>query len=431
MSFLKTKASQRPIGGTAGGLRHALSRVYPLRHEPDATTTKQRAERVGAIERPVTASKLLVVATEDWFILSHFMPLVARACADGYQPVLAARLSAAAQRLTAQGVALRPLASLRTGLSPFAIGAQAQAVRTILAEEKPAVVHAIGLKPCLLAALAADAAPRAGFVFAVIGMGYLACSRAPAQVLLRRALTSLLAQRAEALGARLVFENMHDRREFLKRGVPLEHTLLSPGAGVDPARYVVRPEPPSPPYRVGFAARLVKSKGVEVALGAIAVLRARGAPVVLSIAGAPDPDNPASFTETDLAAWCADGVKCLGWTTDMPAFWANTHVAIVPSLGGDGLPKTLLEAAACGRATVTTDVPGCRDFMRDGELGFITKRGDADALARAVERFIGDPELRARLGAAARREVEAKYTSGQMADVMSVAWAGARRRHMA
>jgi len=368
------------------------------------------------------ARKLLFVATEDWFVRSHFLPLIRAAAEMGFEPLVAARMTDAGAEIEAAGAALRPLSGQRGGYHPAHLWSQARELRALFAHEQPALIHAIALKPSFLCALAASAAPKAGLVLAITGFGYLASRNAMLKAG-RAAAVSFIAHFARGKRTRLVFENEHDRRKFEKRGAPGAHMFVVPGAGVDASRFDPLSEAPTPPVRIGIASRLLRSKGLDTAIEAFSLARARNPAIELVIAGAPDPENPASFTASDVAAWSRQpGVRCIGWTSDIPGFWSDKHIAVVPSLGGEGLPKSMLEAAACRRAIITTDAPGCRDFVRDNENGVLTLRGDAHGLAQAMAQLAADAGLRARLAAQARRDVEAGYTIAHVAEAMGRAW---------
>lgn len=134
-----------------------------------------------------------------------------------------------------------------------------------------------------------------------------------------------------------------------------------------------------------MVARMIRSKGVDLAVAALGQAHALGIDATLSIAGAPDPGNPRSYDAAELAAFAATpGVRMLGARDDIPALLAAAHLIVLPSRGGEGLPKALLEAAAAGRPAIVTDVPGCRDFVRPGKTGWVVPAGDVEALASAI-----------------------------------------------
>ena len=193
--------------------------------------------------------------------------------------------------------------------------------------------------------------------------------------------------------------------------VPLVLLVILGGAGIDPEALKAAPLPAQPPLKVAIVARMLWSKGIDVAVEAVRAARAQGAAVELSLYGAPDPANPKSIPEETLKAWAAEpGIAWHGRTEDVAAVWRDHHVACLPSRGGEGLPRTLLEAAACGRAIVTTDVPGCRTLVRDGTEGRLVPAGDAAGLAEALSDLSRRPDLVARMGAAARARVLDGFT---------------------
>src|SRR5262249_51494740 len=149
-----------------------------------------------------------------------------------------------------------------------------------------------------------------------------------------------------------------------------DRVALMPGAGVNTDVFTPQPPPADEPIVVGVVARLIRSKGIDLAVEAVKRLRATGMNIVLRIAGGVEAQNPEHVSDGEIAAWRATGgVELLDRISDVPAFWAGVHIACLPSRGGEGLPRSLLEAAACGRPIVTTDVPGCRDFIGDSGAG--------------------------------------------------------------
>jgi glycosyltransferase involved in cell wall biosynthesis len=127
--------------------------------------------------------------------------------------------------------------------------------------------------------------------------------------------------------------------------------------------------------------------------------------VRLLLVGTPDPENPTSVSEAELRRWAAEpGIQWRGEVADIRLVWAEAHIAVLPSRR-EGLPKSLLEAAACGRALVATDVPGCREIARAGENALLVPPDDPAALAQALETLATDPALRGRFAAASRHLV--------------------------
>lgn len=160
---------------------------------------------------------------------------------------------------------------------------------------------------------------------------------------------------------------------------------------------------------------MIEPKGIAEAVEAVRRARARGAQIELDLFGEPDPANPHSIAETTLRAWSAEpGVCWRGRTDDVARVWREHHVALYLSYYREGVPRALIEAAASGRPIVTTDMPGCRELVRDGREGFLVRPGDVDAAADALVRLAADPILRARLGEAANAHFQELYTEASV-----------------
>jgi glycosyltransferase involved in cell wall biosynthesis len=161
---------------------------------------------------------------------------------------------------------------------------------------------------------------------------------------------------------------------------------------------------------------MLREKGVLDAVAAIGLLRARGLPIELKLAGPMDPDNRGSLSAEMLALLTEQpGVEWLGPVEDVRAVWQRAAIAVLPSTYGEGVPKSLLEAAACARPIVATDVPGCREVVRPGETGILVRPHDINALADAIATLAGDPVLRRAMGRAGRELIEREFAEGLVA----------------
>ncbi|MNV41721.1 N,N'-diacetylbacillosaminyl-diphospho-undecaprenol alpha-1,3-N-acetylgalactosaminyltransferase [compost metagenome] len=216
----------------------------------------------------------------------------------------------------------------------------------------------------------------------------------------------------------MIFQNANDRDLLKSLGaVRDEQVVMIRGAGVDLDAYRASPEPPAPPVVVTMVARLLRDKGVREFVEAAAMLRARGVPVTMQLVGGLDAGNPASATQQEVDAWQRDGaVQALGERSDIAELYAASHIAVLPSYR-EGLPKSLIEAAACGRAVVTTDVPGCRDAIEPSQTGLLVTVRDAQSLADAIARLAEDAALRQRMGAAGRALAESEFDIKRVARV--------------
>jgi glycosyltransferase involved in cell wall biosynthesis len=208
---------------------------------------------------------------------------------------------------------------------------------------------------------------------------------------------------------RVIVQNADDH-DSLARAASLqgEKVVMIPGCGVDLSAFTPAPPPPGVPVIV-MAARLLRDKGVHEFVAAARILKARGSRARFLLVGDPDAGNPTSIDEPELAAWRNEtAIELLGYRTDIAQVFGRAHVVVLPSYR-EGLPKVLIEAAACGRAVVTTDVPGCRDAIEPGVTGLLVPARDAASLASAIERLLLDAGLRDRMGRAGRQLAERKY----------------------
>jgi glycosyltransferase involved in cell wall biosynthesis len=212
----------------------------------------------------------------------------------------------------------------------------------------------------------------------------------------------------------VTFENETDRDYFLtNRLVPKKRTWLIEGVGVDPQRFAPQPEPAGTPV-IMLAARMLWDKGVGVLVEAARQLK-NEIPVRVVLVGEPDPGNPGTVSSQTLEKWHVEGIiEWWGWRPNMPEVYNQSHIVTLPTMYGEGVPTTLLEAAACGRPLVASDIPGCRQVVLDGQNGFLVPPNDPAALAQSLKRLVSDAALRGRMGAASRQLVMRKFTHAQV-----------------
>ena len=356
------------------------------------------------------APKLLYVVTEDWYFCSHRLALAAAAREAGFAAAVATRVRAHGKQIEDRGVRLVPFEMTRRGANPATELATLARLVRLYRRERPDIVHHVALKPVVYGSLAARLAGVPVVVNAVAGTGWLFNATGGA----RRALRPLLRRLLGALLARtqVIVQNPDDAQ--VMAGIDLGHVHLVRGAGVDTDVFAPRPEAPGPVV-ILLASRLLWTKGVGDFATAARLLRERGVDARCVLVGEPDPDNPDFVPEAQLRAWEAAGdLQWRGRRDDMPDVLAGAHVVCLPSFYGEGVPKALIEAAACGRPIVTTDMPGCREIVRDGENGLLVPPRDPARLADALARLAGDADLRRRLGARGRERAVAEFGERQV-----------------
>ncbi|MFH6784701.1 MULTISPECIES: glycosyltransferase [Methylobacterium] len=359
---------------------------------------------------------VVFVVTEDWFFASHFLPMARAAVSAGHPVSVVTRVRAHREAIAATGARVVELEAERSSLNPMAAGYAAGQLAAILKALETDIVHCIALRGILVGGAAAMLAGIPSRVYALTGLGLIGARQDRAGRLARTALRLLIRGPLETARTRYLFENPDDARLLgLDPGSP--RVAVVGGAGIDPEAWVPQPLPPHPPLRIALTARMLWSKGIDTAVEAARRARAEGANLELSLHGAPDPSNRRAVPEATLRDWSRDGITWHGATDDVAGALRHAHVACLPSRGGEGLPRALLEAAASGRAILTTDVPGCRTLVRDGIEGLVVPPDDPASLAAAMVRLAADPALVARMGAAARaRIVEGGFTEAAVTD---------------
>jgi glycosyltransferase involved in cell wall biosynthesis len=352
--------------------------------------------------------RLLYLVTEDWYFLSHRLPMARTARAAGFEVHVATRVVDGGATIEAEGFHLHPLTWRRGTTNPFAFASAIAEVRRTYRSVKPDLIHLVALWPAIVGSVAALGLPMKR-LSALTGLGFAFTSNAFKARAVRTILRPILRQLLTGPSAAVLIQNPDDLALMTEFGLERSHLFLIPGSGVDADRLRPLPEP-SGPVTMAYAGRLLDDKGLRTLVTAQALLRAKGDIVRLLIAGEADPANPTSIPEREINAWRHQaGVEVLGHVDDIGALWARAHIAVLPSRR-EGLPKSLLEAAACGRPLVATDVPGCRQVARR-DNALLVPPDDAPSLAAAIHRLADDPSLRTRFGVASRALVEAEFAT--------------------
>lgn len=350
-------------------------------------------------------ARILFLVTEDWYFLSHRLS-VARACRTaGAEVAVACGVGEGREAIEREGIEVIPSQCLaRRRASPGNILDMIRRLRSLLRRTPHDVVVNVSIVVVLAGTVAALLGGSKRIVNIVTGLGFVFVSDSPMAQIMRMGVLTALFLFARFPRVLMVAQNRHDFRMLESLGFKPERTLfLIRGSGVDIARF--RPAEREPEERlVTFVGRMLESKGVLELLEAARLLKGRGYRIVL--VGTPDPRNPQSIPEEKLLGEVAEGVvEYWGWRSDITTVYAQSAVAVLPSWR-EGLPKTLLEAAACGLPMIATDVPGCTEIVRHEETGLLVPVRDPHALAEAIDRLMTDRALRRRLGRNARRLVE-------------------------
>lgn len=354
---------------------------------------------------------IIFFANTDWYLWNFRRSLSFAVLRSGRSLKMFTPAGGFGQKLVAEGLCWEPIPMDRRSLNPLRELIFLWQLVRLLRREKPEIIHSFTIKCAVYGSLAARLAGVPARVNAVAGMGYVFISDSPKARLLRPLVRVLLKLALGGRNARLILQNPDDVALFRQaRLVDPDHVRLIPGSGVDCERFSPAPETVSVGRpRVVLPARLLWDKGLAEYVEAARLLRARGVPVDLLLAGDPDPGNPAAVPEPVVRGWVSEGLlQWLGHVDDMPTLFRSVQIVALPSYR-EGLPKGLIEAGASGCALITTDVPGCREVVAHEVDGLLVPVKDGVALADAIERLVRDPALRHTLGAAAREKAVAQF----------------------
>ena len=358
------------------------------------------------------SGKVVLFANTDWYLYNFRRSLALALQSSGFDVLLISPPGPYGEKLRALGLRWEPLPMDRRSLNPLRELLLLNHLLRLFRRERPVLVHGFTIKCAVYGSLAARLAGVPARVNAVAGMGYVFTSDAPKARLLRPLLRLLMRASLDGAKARLILQNPDDVALFRRAAlVRSDRIRLIRGSGVDCLRFQTHglARDPSAPLRVLLAARLLWDKGIAEYIGAARILHAEGRAIQFLLAGDPDPGNPAAVPEATVSGWVDEGVvEWLGHMDDMPALLASVNMVVLPSYR-EGLPKALVEAAACSLPLVTTDAPGCREVVTEGVDGLLVPVRDATALARAIALLQDDPSLAQRLGTAARAKALAEF----------------------
>jgi len=380
-------------------------------------------------------ASILFVVTEDWYFLSHRLPLARAARNAGYSVSVACNISKYANAIEDEGFTLHPIPVKRRSINPLHEMRSVVALNKLLRSTRPDIVHALALKSILQSGVAASLAGNQSVVYAVTGLGYLYTGKSAFTYLVRSFVSLMLRFVFSRPSSRVIFQNPDDfktlRSEGVLRGsngrlsgdgedtVHAQSVFLIPGSGVDTAEFVPLSKRCSGGENtvvVTLAARMLIIKGVADFVAAARILKRQGILVRCRLVGEYDPENRSSVSRSTLLSWKQEGVvEWCGHRDDMRTVWQETDIAVLASHAGEGVPKSLIEAASSGCPLIATDVPGCREICHDGLSGILVPAQNPNALATAIRRLAVDEAKRRSLGKAGRRLVEQHFSTDTVA----------------
>lgn len=354
--------------------------------------------------------KILYVVNNADFLLSHRFSLLKTAQEKGYDVHVASPISESIERLAQNGIQHHEWNLSRKSINPLEEFQVVRKLHQIYKALKPDLAHHLTIKPIIYGGMAASLVKTPAIVNAVCGMGSTYISNSIKFRLLRQLTNQGFRYAGKRSQSRYIFQNVDDQYYFIRKKITdINQTMIIPGSGVCMQEFRPLPLPSTTPYIIVLAARLLREKGVQEFVDAAKALHSQQIARFVLV-GDVDPGNPSSLTRAEINDWVKAGiVEWWGFQKDMQAVFARSHVICLPSYR-EGMPRVLIEAAACGRPIITTDTVGCKELVRHGENGLLVPVKNAQALAQAVISLLQNPANLERWGMASRRLVEEKYS---------------------
>lgn len=387
----------------------------------------------GCGDTPRARPRLLFLITEDWYFWSHRLDLARAARDAGFEVLVATRVQDHGTRIEQEGFKLLPIRMIRRSRHPLRELAAVMELAGLYRRERPDIVHHVAMKPILYGSVAARLARVPAVVNAFAGLGYVFITPGRWAGCVRFLIGKALRWTLALPCARVVVQNAEDGEQLVRDGiVPPGRAVVIRGSGVDPAVFTPSLESAGESLVV-LASRMLWDKGVREFVEAAGLLKAQGVRARCVLVGMVDEENPAKIPERQLQAWQAEGnIEWWGHRDDMRQVLSAARVVVLPSYR-EGLPKVLLEAAACARPIVAADVPGCREVVRDGDTGILVPPKNVQALAQAITTLLQDPALRERMGRRGRDLVVKEFSVERIAsetlalyrELLGPAWQGA------
>jgi glycosyltransferase involved in cell wall biosynthesis len=391
----------------------------------DKRWTASQGSAPGADPFGELCRKVLLLVAEDRLALSNYRPLIGFLKEIALGVVVATRSSGRLAEIEELGVRVIDFDHSRPSLNPVREASSAWAIGRVLEAEDPDVVHLVGLEAVILGGLASKLVPSRYVVVQMPGLAVSEGADGNLPRLYHAGALRLMASMLRRPESCLLVENADDLPLLRARGIdPGGRFAVLGGAGIDPQAYPALPAPKNATPIAAFVGQMVARNGIDILMQAGWRLAERGSPLRFELCGAVDHESREEIAADVLADWCAaHKARWPGHVADVREVWSRVDICVLPARTGGGVPRALLEAAACARPLVVTDVPGCRHFVRDGIEGLVVRREDPDALAAALDLLARDPEMRQRMGEAARLRLLHGFTETQVRQSLRAAYA--------
>jgi len=353
--------------------------------------------------------KLLIIVNVDWFFYSHRLPIAYEAKRKGYEVHIATLTTdkSIKNSLISNGFNYHEIKFDRSGKSFLKLLNTFLSIVRLLSKIKPEILHLVTTQPIIFGGIAAKILRQKKVIFAISGLGHIFIKNSFFTSIRRIFVLTLYKISFSVKNRIIIFQNASDEALLTKFcSLSPSETVIIPGSGVDLKKFYYTKPPKGIPI-VLMASRLLISKGVREFADAGKILKERGLKIKFKLVGQPDLLNPLSININEIKFWENQGyIEYLGYQKNIQTLIKNSHLVVLPSYYPEGLPKVLCEAAACGRAIITTNRPGCRDCIEDGITGKFVAPRDPVELANVIFEIIKNDKLISSMSIAARLRAE-------------------------
>jgi glycosyltransferase involved in cell wall biosynthesis len=356
--------------------------------------------------------KIIYFVTVDWFFLSHFIDRAKFIKAAGFEVLVICKFERCRSLIEAEGIRCIPLDLSRKSINPIQMLRLVFNLKKIYRIERPALVHQVALKPILIGTLAAKFSSGISILNAPVGMGYIFTSNSIKALFLRPFVNFALRLLMNPNGSYVVFENSDDRNFLIQKGfVQPSKSWLIKGAGVNIKDYNLRLQSDHREVVIVLPARLLWDKGIGDFVNAAKIILDKGLNARFVVVGGHDHHNASNIDSRIIDDWNSKGpVEFWGFQKDMKKIFSLFDIVCLPSYR-EGLPKALLEGMAAGLPCVTTNVPGCREVVKNEDNGYLVPPRNPQALADAIQKLILDADLRRKMGMKGRQRILSEFSS--------------------
>lgn len=354
--------------------------------------------------------KILFVVNDDWFFISHRLPIAIAAMKNGYEVHVATSEYDGDSKLIKYGIEHHTFTLAKAKLAPFSDLNTLIELCKLYRKIRPDIIHHITIKPVIYGGIAARLVRAKAVVNAISGLGVVFIEHGCKAKFRKVAVSVLYKIALGGLNSKVIVQNKDDRNIIMSlANLEMEQIELIKGSGVDLEEYCYTPRGSGKKLRVILLARMLRDKGVYEFYKAACYLKPRNPDVEFILAGDTH-DNPSSLSETELKNWNLEGiVSWIGHQEKTKELLINSDVVVLPSYR-EGLPKSILEASAIGRAVVTTNVPGCRDAILKNRTGLLAPVKNVEVLAASIQSLLDNEELRLELGRNGRIFMEQEFS---------------------